>query len=331
MRALGMTRTTSRSRRSRWIVAGLATVLVAGLAGCGSSDAAGDESDSASDAGYPLTIETSHGDVTIEKAPERVVALGAATADELMSLGVEPVKVAADPAGLDSNFPWLADEVAEIADGSLINENGEVNVEAVAAAKPDLIIGESWHVGDKAVFDQLNDIAPTVSAASQDLNVDWDVRLLKTAEAIGRTDEAKTLISEIETEFAAVGDAVPGISSKTYQWIRVDPDAYAFGNGSMFELFGLVPAENQDNTQNSAVLSKEHTADLDADLLAIWAPTDDLRAGLEDDKLFRELPAVKNGTVYYAGLDFANAINSPAPMALRWIKDQLTPTIEALG
>lgn len=329
MRALGTTRP-PRSKQNRWVMTGLALVLTAGLAGCGSSDAA-DDADASSDASYPLTVKTSHGDVTIEKAPQRVVALGAATADELISLGIAPVKVAADPDTVEAQTPWMADELAEIADGSLMNDKGELNVEAVAAAEPDLIIGEPWQVADKGVFDQLNDIAPTVSAASQDLNVNWDVRLLKTAEAVDRTDEAKTLISQIQKEFAAVGDTVPDISSKTYQWVRVDPDAFGFGNGSMFELFGLKPAENQDNSQNGAPLSKEKTSELDADLLAIWAPTEDLRASLDDDKLFQALPAVKNGTAYYAGLDFAIAINSPAPMALRWIKDQLKPTIEALG
>jgi iron complex transport system substrate-binding protein len=47
--------------------------------------------------------------------------------------------------------------------------------------------------------------------------------------------------------------------------------------------------------------------------------------------LFQNLPAVKHGTVCYADLAVADAANVPAPMALRWLKDKLAPTIRALG
>ena len=124
---------------------------------------------------------------------------------------------------------------------------------------------------------------------------------------------------------------MPDISSKTYQFVRADPDGFGFGNGSVLELFGLKPAANQDNTQNGPTLSKENTAQLNADLLGIWVPTQQLRDALDKDPLFQSLPSVKNGTIFYADLAMADAANEPAPMALQWLKDKLVLVIQKLG
>jgi len=318
-------------RRRTWLVAGIAIMIAIGLAGCGSS-----KSDATSDVGkshsiYPLTVTTNHGDVTIKKKPKRIVALSVANADELISLGAHPVAVAVDPATIKEGFPWMIDDLKGIADSSLITASYDLNVEAIAQAKPDLILAQSYQVKDKAIFDQLNKIAPTVAPNSNASNVDWNKRLLTTAAAIGRTKEAQALITQIGDEFAAIGKDVPDISSKTYQWVRVDPNGYGFGNGSVLELFGLKPASNQDNSQNDPVLSKEKTATLNADVLGVFPPTKDLRTSLDTDSLFQALPAVKHGTVFYADIALADAVNSPAPKALHWLKDRLKPTIEALA
>lgn len=317
--------------RQSALIVGVAAVLAVTPTGCGSSSNDGPAAVKAANPAYPMTIATSHGDVTIDTAPQRIVALSFTSADELLSLGVKPMKVAADPATLAANAPWVAAKIKGSSTANLLTASYEPNVEAITQLRPDLIIAQTYQIADKALFEQLIKIAPTVTPASNAVNVDWDERLLKTAEAVNKTAEADKLIAELKDEFAAVGAAIPDISSKTYQWVRVDPDGFGFGNGSVFELFGLKPATNQDNTQNGAPLSKENTADLDADLLAVWPPNTDLRHGLEASKLFQQLPSVQNKTIYWAGLDFANAINSPGPLALRWLKDQLSPNIEALA
>ena len=40
---------------------------------------------------------------------------------------------------------------------------------------------------------------------------------------------------------------------------------------------------------------------------------------------------MKNGTVLYADAAFATAINTPAPMAMEWVRDKLKPVIAKLG
>lgn len=327
-------------RRLTMLIVGITAGLATCLSACGtaSSEDATDTtntpsagSPSADGGGYPLTVRTRYGKVTIDKAPERVVALSVTEADSLISLGVRPVAVAADPDTLQTGYPWMVDSIKDISDAGLSSPSGDLHLEAIAATHPDLLIAQTWQVKDRATYERLSKIAPTVLPDSDAVNVDWDRRLLSTAAAVDKTARAQHLISSIRAEFAKVGHEVPGISTKTYQFVRADPHSFGFGNGSVLELFGLKPAANQDNTQNGPGVAKENTAELDADLLGIWIPTEQRRKALDNDPLFQGLPAVKHGTVFYADLAVADAANSPAPMALRWLRDKLAPTIRALG
>lgn len=327
---------TPRTSRLAGVLASAAVVAVM-LSACASgsegsgSGSPGERSGDGTNGAFPRTVQTGKGPVTIEGAPDRVVALSPTNADELLALGMEPVAVAADPTVLHDEAPWIADEIEDLAHDDFHTAGGDLNVEAIAAVEPDLIVAQTYQVADDAVYQQLSAIAPTVTPDSQDGNVDWDVRLRAVAEAVDQADEAARIIADIEEQFAAAGEQIPGIDGKTYQWIRVDPDAFAFGNASVFDLFGMRPAGNQDNTMNTDPLSLERIGELDADFLAVWAPTPELRERIDQDPLFQDLPAVRNGTVYYADLAFATAINSPAPAALEWLKDSIVPALDELA
>jgi iron complex transport system substrate-binding protein len=314
----------------------LAALTLSACASSGSATSGGDAtvapgSGTAGTDGFPVTVPTKYGKVTIKQAPKRAVALTVAAADELISLGVTPVAVAVDPGSLQATYPWIVESIKDVASAKLVSPDGVPDAEAIAQTRPDLIVAETWQFKDKSAFQQLGQIAPTVIPDSPALNVDWDKRLLNVAAAVDKTADAEKIIADVRAAYAEVGAQVPGIENKTYQFVRADPDGFGFGNGSVLELFGLKAAANQDNTQNGPTLSKENTAHLDAELLGIWIPTEQLRASLDKDPLFQNLPAVKQGTVFYADLAVASAANVPAPMALDWLKDKLTPTIHALG
>ncbi|WP_235432179.1 ABC transporter substrate-binding protein [Nocardiopsis sp. RV163] len=311
--------------------AAAAMVLAVAVTGCGAGAGEAGQRSSPGTDGYPVTVQTRHGGVTVEEGPSRVLALGFSAADQALSLGVTPVAVAADPQTLETATPWLAEELAGIADPGLVSADGGPNIEAIASAEPDLILAETYQIPDAATFDQLNAIAPTVAPDSDALNVDWDERLRTTARALRREEEAGELITGIGAAFTEVGGRVPDIGSRTYQWVRADPGHYAFGNGSVLELFGLRPADNQDNTQTGDPLPLERTEELDADVLMVWAPTGEDRDRLAGDPLFQGLPAVEASTVYHADLAFANALNSPAPIGLEWLRGELEPVIDQLA
>lgn len=326
-------------RRRRGAATAVTVALALSLAACGSgdddaSDAAAGTPGAAADAGasagqFPTTVKTRYGDVTVKSEPKRVVALGATTADELISLGVTPVKVAG-PAE-DAAYPWVADKIHDLAAPDMMNASYELNVEAIANAKPDLIIGQGFEAAKKSVYDQLSSIAPTVVPDSTAMNVSWDQRLRTTGAAVGKAAEAETLITSLKGEYAAMAEKYPGITGKTYQLVRVDSGGYFFGNGSLFELFGLKPTANQDNTMTGPPLSFENTDQLDADLLVVWPISGDMQDKIKNDAAFQSLPSVKHGTSYVADLAFATAVNSPTPAAMRWVKDKLDPVLAQLA
>src|SRR5699024_243393 len=88
-----------------WLLAAIVTAAVC-LAGCSSSgtDASASSGTSAPAAGahdaasqgYPITVDARYGEVTIDEAPGRIVALTVPAADSLIALGVEPAAVAAN-------------------------------------------------------------------------------------------------------------------------------------------------------------------------------------------------------------------------------------------
>lgn len=322
-------------QRVRQCVGALVTgvVLAGGVVGCGSADTSAGTAEPASSTGgsdyYPHTVPTLHGDVTIEEAPERIVAMSGTTADELLSLGVAPVAVAEDPDSLEQNYPWLVEEIAETAVSGL-RSGWEPQAEAIAALEPDLIIASTLMLEDEQTFHRLNEIAPTIAPDSDSNNVDWETRLRYTAEAVDAVEEAESLMTEVEAEYGEASDGLGGVSASTYNWAYFDGEQFGFGNGSLLELFGLQPAPSQDNT-NAQMLAQENTAALDADLLVVYPLTEENRDQLDNDELFQSLPAVVNGTVYYVSAGEANALNTPAPLALDWFRERIGPSVRALA
>lgn len=318
-------------RRLLTVVFGLA--LVGGLATACSSDNSDDSSsdNSASDDSYyPHTMSTRFGDVTIEKKPERILALSTPAADDLLSLGITPSIVSADPDSLEKSNPWIVEDIKEISVAGLTSR-GETDYEKIASLDPDLIIGG---ITDEDKFNKLSNIATTVTANSSDNNPDWDVNLNYIAEATNKKEEAESVIKSITEKYASVGKSVSNISEKSYNWVGIGSNGkMSYGNGSLIGLFGL--KANQDNGQNSGnIISAENLRVLDSDFIAIWAQDGEdspSTVKLKNDPMFKELPAAKAGNVYWAGLPEANALNSPAPMAMEWFLEQLTPSIEALG
>lgn len=322
--------------RAALVGGALFTVLITG---CGSP---GDDADSADTAtaepagaesdAFPVTVETTYGDVTVPEEPQRVVALTAQAAGDLVALDVTPMKVQSDTPDFYEWHPWLDGVLDEnVLQTDLYTADGGANAEAIAALEPDLIVVGNYQVPDKSDFDRLNQIAPTVGSVGDALNPDWDEVLVSIGESVGKKAEAEQLVAEVTSEYQAVGDEVPGVSSMTYQWVRVDEGAFGFGNGAVLELFGLQPADNQDNTQNGPPLAAENTDQLDADLLMVWAPSPELRADIDESSLFQNLPSVQAGTVVYADIAFAIALNSADPLSLRWLKDKVAPSVEALA
>lgn len=174
------------------------------------------------------TIETIHGPVEIPANPQRVVAITYIAAIAVAELGLMPTGVTRWIPDLPPSFPDLS-EITMIE-----NEAYELDLEAVAALKPDLIIGADALVAanQNVPYDQLTRIAPTALFEWGSGGSNWEVQAAGCAEALGKTAEFAALraaydekAAEIKTAYADVLSAmtVDFIDAGDSEWFLHGP------------------------------------------------------------------------------------------------------------
>ena len=140
------------------------------------------------------TVEHSMGSTTIKGTPKRVVILTNEGTEALLAMGVTPVGAVQSFTG----DPWYDHIADQLKDTQVVGVESEVNVEAIAALKPDLIIGNKMR--QEKIYDQLNAIAPTVFAET--LRGDWKVNFELYAKALNKETEGKEVLDKYEARIA---------------------------------------------------------------------------------------------------------------------------------
>lgn len=146
-------------RSTRASTAVVSAVLI--FAACGGADSS-DDSSGENSGGYPVTVDTAYGEVTLEEKPERIVVLTPQYVDLLTALDEEPtVTNPGDKAGEEDFlefYEWLEDEYTGDVDAKLLNADFQAAPEVIGSYEPDLILGNVWSVPEE-VYGQLSDIA----------------------------------------------------------------------------------------------------------------------------------------------------------------------------
>ncbi len=107
-----------------------------------------------------MTIDHKYGSTTIEQAPERVVVVGLREQDALLALGIVPVATTewfGDHPG--AIFPWAEDELGDAPVPTVLTSEDGIEIEKVAAQRPDLILGVYAGITKKE-YESLSKIAP---------------------------------------------------------------------------------------------------------------------------------------------------------------------------
>lgn len=214
----------------------LATTLI--LAACGgSSDSAGDASaqdaapsSPADEGAFPVTMTHAFGETTIDAEPTRVVTWGWASADAAIALGVVPVAMPFASYGADDEgvLPWTRETLEE--EGHEIptvlpSAAEEVPFEAIAAAKPDLILAVYSGITDTD-YEKLSQIAPTVAYPDEAWSTPWRDTIELVGEALGRSDAATEVLADIDEQVAAQADAHPELEGKTVAMVWPDLEEF---------------------------------------------------------------------------------------------------------
>jgi iron complex transport system substrate-binding protein len=319
--------------RSALLTTACLAVLAAAGCGGGQSEPAAPEGAAKPEAGaFPVKIEHKFGTTEISEAPKRVVTVGYTELDIALALGVPPVATREFLAGFDwRNRPW-APEDARVPE--LIGAE-EINIERVAATRPDVLIGINSGMTERD-YDKLSQIAPTVPQSDEyiDFGVPWQEQTLVTGRALGLEEKAKRVVKRVEAKFAEAREENPEFRGKTAALAYATPDggygAYATGDYRVkfFEDLGFETPTKIDELAGDSFyvdFSAERLPLIDHDVVVMFAKEEDAMK----DPLFRRLDAVREGRVVYLDLtdQLAGALGYSSPLSLPYAIDQAAPML----
>jgi iron complex transport system substrate-binding protein len=260
----------------------------------------------------PATRTVVHplGTTEVPVAPARVVALDRrSTLPHLLALGVSPVGALTHHSIIGTDFPpVVADQVGDVAVVPTGGGADEPGLEAVAALRPDLLLG--WSDGIEAVYPELSAIAPTV-AIEMDFT-DASVGLAAVARAVGREAEAEAVsaafaqrLAEAHTAIGEFGTVSVVLSvgdrqfrvygpegSSVCRWIvegggRIAPDRASLPGEAYEDMFVTISPENLGLVTSDTVVVLFNTG----------ASGEAALTELESSPLWPTLPAVRAGRV----------------------------------
>ncbi|MFD3309045.1 ABC transporter substrate-binding protein [Streptomyces sp. NPDC058694] len=323
-----------------------ATLGVGLLAGCGSDskEESNDSAPAAKSGAFPVTVEHAFGSTKVAEAPKRVVTVGYTDDQSVLAFGIKPVGMVdqyPNPAGqspdINTQWPWVKDKWGD-AKPEVIMKNGDAgpNYEKIAALRPDLIIAVYSEV-DKAAYDKLSQIAPTVGrtkAEKEPFSAPWQDNALQIAKAVGKAEEGEKMVAGIQAQLDAAKKEHPEFADQkavALSWYKdaVNPFTSTDVRGQLLTGIGYQYQTEIDKVADgsfSTALSPERIDLVDVDRIFVINDKADT-AALKKFKLFTNLDAVKNGKVTYLldseGPAIGAAISQGTLLSMPYAVDEL--------
>ena len=264
--------------------------------------------DAATDA-YPVTVtDATNVTTTIPVPPQRVLTLtNLWDLDAVLSLGIAPVQfgirafVGQYTGSEQVSWQWHEEMLKQLNATAERMNGDEPNLEVVALAKPDLIVGLPWHFENgRDAFAQL---APTIAVTTN-----WRDSLRIVGDAFALRAKAEQIIAATEERIAT--------SLRDLNWGEKTVAVISCYDNTYFNGFGHEADGRADLFQRAGftlldVISSQTTADepvkeFSIELLPSLAPADVIvlfdygndgtnASGILENPLFTQLPAVQAG------------------------------------
>ncbi|MFF2090907.1 ABC transporter substrate-binding protein [Paenibacillus sp. NPDC058174] len=256
-----------------------------------------------------VTVKHDYGETTVPANAERIISIG--MEDMLLSLDVPLVQA------FSTDGYYLDAQIKE--KGIAVNSSFDINLEAITAANPDLIIMNTY-MTDQAGYEQLSKIAPTIAF----IRDNWQTGIVEIGKALGKEKQANAVLQAYkdklkqakETIVQAVGE------NKTVAFVRpatkdveLDFPEYVW-TSVLYNDLGLKPdpkvLEFQKETKDTwggTMISLEKLPELTADYLfmdygASMAPESEFQKDIakasevEQMKVWKAIPAVAKGNAF---------------------------------
>jgi len=301
-------RSTRTARRFALVVA--AALALSVLIGCTApAEKPAAETPKVDAATFPVTItDDASRTVTIKTEPQRIVSLAPANTEIAFALGLGEKVV---------GVTTYDDYPAEVTKITKIGDFTTPNIEAIAAAKPDLILATTGVQAD--VLAKLEDLGATVIALDPQNLAGVYSAIERTGKATGTVAQAAALVDGMKVDVDKIAASVEGTEPVTaFVEIAQNP-LFTAGTGTLLdELITIAGGTNVVTQPGWVAYSAEQVVkDNPTVYLATKGSMSD-PAQLSQRAGFSELSAVKNGRVVI--LD-DNLVSRPGPRAVEGLKE----------
>lgn len=295
-------------KKMRFFLSLIAIMALFVVAACGNKE--DNSSEGNKNKGTSYTIEHAMGKTPIKGTPKRVVILTNEGTEALLAMGVTPVGAVKSWTG----NPWYKHISDKMKDTEVVGTESEVNIEAIAKLHPDLIIGNKMR--QEKIYDQLNDIAPTVFAET--LRGDWKENFMLYAKALNKEDKGNEVIQQFDQRIADLKEKLGDKLKTKVSMVRFMPgDVRIYHkdtfSGVILDQLGFArPGDQNKNDFAETNLTKERIPAMDGDILFYFTydTGDGEASSLEkewiNDPLFKNLKVAKAGNVHKVSDDTWN-------------------------
>ena len=246
------------------------------------------------------TIEDSMGTTEIPENPKNIVILTNEGTEAVLALGVKPVGAVTGFGG-----DWYDHTKAELEGVKPVGKETSVNVEAIAALKPDLIIGNKMR--HEKIYDQLKSIAPTVF--SDTLRGEWKDNFEFYAKVLNKEAEGTKAINDYEDKIKSISETYKDKLNTEISLVRfMDGKTRIYlgdtFSGTILKEIGFKRPATQQGTDFVAEIGKERLNEADGDVMFYFTYEIGDGKGMAreeewlNDPLFKSLNVVKNNKAY---------------------------------
>ncbi|GAA3741874.1 iron complex transport system substrate-binding protein [Spinactinospora alkalitolerans] len=209
-----------RLRPAPWVVVPIVSVLIA--AGCGTGPR-GPEPE-----GATRTVEAANGEVEVPAQPRSIAVLWRPTLSAVTELGFDPVATLGDPGADDGGLAPFLPEDHRGRPPRLISDSareGDIDIEELANAAPDLIIGVRTQSGAQAdLLPRLEEIAPTVLLEWTGSG-SWRDHLTGVAEVLDAGEQAEQVRTDYEAALQEARAEITDVEDTTVSLIRLQSES----------------------------------------------------------------------------------------------------------
>jgi iron-siderophore transport system substrate-binding protein len=286
--------------------------------------------------GFPVTITHKFGTTTIPAPPKRIVALSFEE-DALSLVGLATVGRADNAFASGQPYPWQVGRVDLWHSTPVVDANGVVAYEKIAALRPDLILATNFY-GLEEAYPTLSRIAPTIGYQTGLGKSSWREIATVIGKAVGREPEMNRAVADLDRYLAEYARQMPGLKGKTFAGgYYYAPGSMVVGtdpNGQSARLLaqlGMAMSPKVATGAFNATWSVERFGDLDVDFLSVSFARPELRAELTANPLFADLRDVREGRVFEGDRFTGAAGNNPTMLNIPWLRDQWRPVLERVA